>query len=370
MRSHIRRTVARFFLALAITLPVTGCADSAETLATRTVVDGIRIPWGMVWLPDGDMLVSERGGTIYRVRDGGIVAEIAGVPDVHANGQGGLLDLELHPDFARNRWLYFSYSDRTGRGPGSNTAIARGRLEGDRLTDVEAIYKASPNTRRGAHYGSRLAFDDAGYLFFSVGDRGARDDNPQDLMRDGGKIYRIHDDGRIPADNPFADGGKPAVYSYGHRNPQGMAKHPATGRVWIHEHGPRGGDEINIIKPGANYGWPILSYGVNYSGTRFAEGTEREGYESPVHYWVPSIAPSGMTFVTSDRYPEWQGHLLVGSLKFARLELCRLEGSAVAGCEPVLENLGRVRNVREGPGGHVYVAVDGAGIIRVEPASQ
>lgn len=338
----------------------------ADDYRVQTYVTGINIPWGMVWLPNGDMLVSERSGKLFRVRGTDIVAEIDGVPKVHANGQGGLLDLELHPSFATNGWIYFSYADASGWGSGSNTAIARARLGADRLTDLEVLYKASPDSRRGQHYGSRIEFDDAGYLYFSIGDRGARDDNPQDLRRDGGKVYRLFDDGRIPPDNPFASGARPAVYSYGHRNPQGMAKHPLTGKIWVHEHGPRGGDEVNLIKPAANYGWPILSHGVNYSGSSFAEGTEREGYESPVWFWVPSIAPSGMTFVTSDRYPEWQGHLLVGSLKFSRLDLCLLEGDRITAVRPVLQGIGRVRNVRQGPDGYIYVAVDGVGIKRVE----
>ncbi len=340
-----------------------------ETFEAQTYVEGLTVPWGMVWLPDGDMLVSERKGEILRVRDGSVVGRLDGVPEVQAKGQGGLMDLELHPDYANTGWLYITYSSQTGEGSGSHTAVMRARLsdEGDSLVGKEVLYKAEPNTPSGRHYGSRLEFDDEGYLYYSIGERGARDQNPQSLSRDGGKVYRLHDDGRIPEDNPLVgrEDAKPAAYSWGHRNPQGMARHPDTGKIWVHEHGPRGGDEVNIIKAGANYGWPILSYGINYSGSEFAEGTEREGFESPVWYWVPSIAPSGMTFVTSDRYPEWRGHLLVGSLKFAYLVLCKVDGDAVTGAEVLLEGIGRVRNVRQGPDGYIYVAVEGQGIKRI-----
>lgn len=340
-----------------------------EGYRVETVVEGVDVPWGMVWLPEGDMLVSNRGGELYRVREGEIVGTIDGLPEVHVNGQGGLLDLELHPQYAENGWLYISYSSPEGEGNGSNTALMRTKLEGDKLVQQETLYKASPNTRRGQHYGSRIEFDDQGYLFFSIGERGARDDNPQDLGRDGGKVYRLHDDGRIPEDNPFAskDGALAAIYSYGHRNPQGMAKNPETGQIWVHEHGPRGGDEVNIIQAGENYGWPILSYGINYSGSDFAEGTEREGYQSPIWYWVPSIAPSGMTFVTSDKYPDWQGDLLVGSLKFRYLVLAAVEGNSIPEAKVMFEDIGRVRNVRQGPDGYLYVATEGSGILRILP---
>ncbi|GAB1260852.1 PQQ-dependent sugar dehydrogenase [Aurantivibrio plasticivorans] len=342
---------------------------------TETYIEDINVPWGMAWLPpsngqaQGDMLVTERSGSLYRVRDGKITAEIKGLPDIHANGQGGLLDIELHPQYDENGWIYLSYSSPEGEGKGSNTAIIRGQLNGNRLTNIETLYKAEPNSRRGQHYGSRIEFDNHGMLFFSIGERGDRDTNPQDLSRDGGKIYRLHDDGRIPQDNPFVSDKqeKPAIYSWGHRNPQGMATHPTSGEIWIHEHGPRGGDEINIVKAGENYGWPILSYGINYIGTTFAEGTEREGYQSPIHYWDPSIAPSGMTFVTSDKYPEWQGKLLVGSLKFRYLVLCSTTESAVTNTAIVMKDIGRVRNVKQGPDGYLYVATEGNGILRLTP---
>ena len=338
----------------------------------ETVATDLDIPWSMVWLPDGDMLVSERSGEILRFRDGIMMARLTGVPQVQRKAQGGLLDLALHPDFTANQFLYMSYSDKSGDGKGSNTAIARARLVGNALTDFEVIYKGAPNTTSGYHFGSRIVFDGTGHLLFSIGDRGKRDVNPQDPGRDGGKIYRLHDDGTVPDDNPFVDspgGAVPAVYSLGHRNPQGMAVNPLTDDVWTHEHGPRGGDEVNIIKAGANYGWPILSYGINYSGTKFAEGTERKGYASPIWHWVPSIAPSGMTFVTSDKYPDWQGHLLVGALKDEKLVLCHIDGEQITRAETVLDGIGRVRDVRQGPDGFVYIAIDDLGIQRIRPAS-
>ena len=365
------RLIATFCL---LVLSAAVCAQGSYKI--ETVVKDIPIPWGMVWLPDGDMLVTNRGGQLYRVSNGKVGPAISGLPEIHVNGQGGLLDLELHPRYSEgdgenNGWLYISYSSPEGEGRGSNTAIMRAKLNGNALTDQQVLYKATPNTGRGQHYGGRIEFNKEGYLFFSIGERGARDDNPQDKSRDGGKIYRLTDDGKVPADNPFVgeSGAIDAMYSYGHRNPQGMALNPTTGNIWVHEHGPRGGDEVNVIKPGANYGWPILSYGINYIGTSFAEGTEREGMESPIHYWVPSIAPSGMTFVTSDKYPQWQGDILVGSLKFQYLVHCEVEGDSINKANIVLEGIGRVRNVRQGPDGYIYVATEGNGIVRILPES-
>lgn len=367
----MRKTL--YLATVCFTLSLQGCSAAADSnYQVESVVDGISVPWSMAWLPNGDMLVSERDAKLYRVRDGAIASEIAGLPEIHVNGQGGLLDLALHPRYGEGEefdWLYFSYSDPAGAGKGSNTTLARAKLDESAMAELEILYKAGPKTDRGQHYGSRITFDDAGYLYFSIGDRGARDENPQDLQRDGGKVYRLHDDGRVPEDNPFVDraGAIAAIYSFGHRNPQGMAKHPETGAIWTHEHGPRGGDEVNIIKAGANYGWPILSYGINYNGTKFAQGTEREGYTAPAWYWDPSIAPSGMTFVTSEHYPEWQGHLLLGSLKFRYLQLARLDGDQIADTSVLFEGIGRVRDVRQGPDGFIYVATEGEGIKRIVP---
>ncbi len=353
------------------------CADKTdnsietpqETDFTATlVVDDLSIPWGMTWLPDGSMLIAEKSGTLLKVTDGER-AEIQNVPAVYVRGQGGLMDIELHPDYANNDWIYISYSSEDGEGPGGNTKIIRAKLEGNALTSIETLYKGAPNTTRGQHWGSRLEFDRDGYLYFTIGDRGDRDVNPQDMTRDNGKVYRIHDDGRIPADNPFVGqaNAKEAIFTYGNRNPQGMAMHPGTGKIWIHEHGPRGGDEINVVAKGVNYGWPVITYGINYSGTPITDQTQMEGMEQPIHYWDPSIAPSGMAFVNSDKYPGWEGDLLVGSLAFQYLEKLDLNGESVTKREKLVENIGRVRNVRQGPDGYIYVAVEGKGIYRLDP---
>lgn len=334
----------------------------------ETVVDGLQIPWGMAFLPDGSMLITEKSGTLIQFKDG-VKTAVKGTPEVYHRGQGGFMDIELHPKYRENGWIYFSYASSEGGGEGGNTAVMRARLKNNTLTEKEVLYKAVPNTTRGQHFGSRLEFDDAGYLYFSIGERGNRDENPQDITRDGGKIYRVHDDGRIPEDNPFVDkaGAKKAIYSYGHRNPQGMVKHPETGEIWIHEHGPRGGDEINIVKKGKNYGWPVITYGINYSGTPITDKTSQPGMEQPLYYWVPSIAPSGMVFVTSDKYPDWKGNLLVGSLVFQYLERLELKNNKVVYREKLLPGTGRVRNVRQGPDGYIYVAVEGKGILKIVP---
>lgn len=333
------------------------------------IFSDVKVPWSVAWLPNGDMLIAERSGSLLRVRNGELISRIEGVPEVFARGQGGLLDVVLHPDYEENGWIYISYSSPEGEGQGANTSIIRGKLTDNVLTGKETIYEATPNTTRGVHYGSRIVFDSDNYLYFSIGDRGRRDEYPQDLTIDAGKIYRLHDDGSVPADNPFVneEDAVAAVFSYGHRNPQGMAIHPETGAVWAHEHGPQGGDELNLVEAGKNYGWPVISYGRNYNGTSFTDLTEKEGMEQPKTYWTPSIAPSGLTFVTSDKYPEWQGKALVGSLKFGYLVLVSFNGNEVTKREIVLDGIGRTRDVRQGPDGYIYVAVDGDGIYRINP---
>lgn len=361
------------YLLLALSLALLPCsfvnAQTQPGFRTETVVTDIPVPWGMAWLPDGDMLVTNRGGELYRVHNGQKTA-LSGVPQVHVNGQGGLLDIVTHPDYANNGWLYITYSSLEGSGEGSHTAIMRAKLQGNSLVNQEVLYKGEENSTRGQHYGSRIAFDREGYLYFSIGERGAHFENAQQLDRDGGKIYRLFDDGRIPPDNPFVNtpGAKPAVYSHGHRNPQGLAMHPVTGQIWEHEHGPMGGDEINIILPGRNYGWPIIGYGVNYNGQPLAVATSRDGMEQPVFYWDPSIAPSGMAFITSDNYgPELKYHLLVGSLKFNYMVHLVLDGNTVVAHENVFPGIGRVRNIKQGPDGYIYVATEGNGILRILP---
>ncbi|EDM43447.1 hypothetical protein SCB49_00320 [unidentified eubacterium SCB49] len=340
-----------------------------RTYTIKKVVENLSNPWGMTWLPDGSMLITEKSGTLIHFKNE-IKTEIKNVPEVYNRGQGGLLDIKVHPDYANNGWIYFTYASTEGKAEGGHTKLSRAKLKDDALTEIEHLYKAGPNTTKGQHFGSRIAFDGEGYVYFSIGERGERDINPQDITRDGGKVYRLHEDGRIPEDNPFMTtaGAKKAIYTYGNRNPQGMAQHPTTGKIWIHEHGPKGGDEVNILKSGANYGWPLISYGVNYSGTKFTDKTKMEGMEDPIYYWVPSIAPCGMTFVTGDKYPDWKGDLLIGSLKFNYVELLKLEGNKVVDREKIAEDIGRVRNIQQGPDGYIYIAVEGDGIFRIMPS--
>ena len=335
---------------------------------TEKIVNNLNNPWGMTWLPNGSMLITEKAGSLIHFSNG-TKTEIKNVPEVYNRGQGGLLDIELHPNYSENGWIYITYASSEGDEEGGNTKLIRCKLKNDSLTSIEELYKATPNTSRGQHFGSRIEFDNEGYLYFSIGERGNRDVNPQDITRDGGKIYRLNDDGTIPEDNPFVNekNAKKAIFTYGNRNPQGMAKHPTTGQIWTHEHGPKGGDEINIVKKGVNYGWPVISYGVNYSGTTFTDITSKPGMEQPIYYWVPSIAPCGMDFVTGDRYPDWKGHLLVGSLKFNYVELVKLNGNEVVGREKIAQDIGRVRNVKMGPNGYIYIAVEGQGIFKVVP---
>ena len=313
------------------------------------------------------MLITEKSGELIHFKNNKKIS-ISGLPEIKVLGQGGLMDIELHPNYKENGWIYLSYAS-SDDGNGANTTIMRGKLENNTLTNKKVLYKARPDSKRGQHFGSRLAFDNDGYLYFSIGDRGNRDVNPQNIERDGGKIYRLHDDGRIPVDNPFVKdrNAKKAIYSYGHRNPQGMVKHPKTGKLWAHEHGPRGGDEINIIDAGKNYGWPVISYGINYSGTKFTDITEKPGMEQPIHYWTPSIAPSGMAFVTSDVYPEFKDNLLVGSLKFQYLDLVILDGNKIIEEKKLIEGLGRVRSIEQGPDGYIYVGIENVGIVKIIP---
>lgn len=341
-------------------------APTNLSYTTELVVPDLIIPWGMTFLPDGSMLITEKSGELIHFKEG-IKTNISGVPEVYVRGQGGFLDIKAHPDYKNNGWIYMTYSSQQGEGDGGNTAIARAKLSNNTLVDFEQLYKAELNTKKGQHWGSRIAFDDAGYLYFSIGDRGNRDINPQDITRDCGKIYRLNADGSIPEDNPFIDveNAKTAIYSYGHRNPQGMTKNPFTGAIWVNEHGPKGGDEINIIQKGKNFGWPVISYGVNYSGTSFTEITEKEGMEQPLFYWVPSIAPSGMAMVSSDKYPDWKGNVLVGSLKFSYLEHLILENDKVIKREKLFEDIGRLRDVVQAPDGFIYIAVEGKGIYKI-----
>ncbi len=342
---------------------------------TETVVSGLEHPWSLAFLPDGRMLVTERPGRLRLVgADGKLSAPIAGVPQVYASGQGGLLDVALDHAFARNRLVYLSYAE-----PGDNnlagTAVARAKLvEAGGTTRLEAltvILRQQPKTVGGAHFGSRLAFARDGRLFVTMGERYQRD-RAQELDASFGKVLRIEADGRIPADNPFVNrkGALPQIWSYGHRNPQSAAVHPGSGALWTIEHGARGGDEINLPQAGRNYGWPVITYGRDYSGLSIGDGTAKAGMEQPLYYWDPSIAPSGMTFYTGNRYPGWQGSLLVGALKEQLLVRLSLQGNRVLAEERLLPDLKqRVRDVRQGPDGWVYLLTDedDGRVLRVKP---
>ena len=346
-----------------------------------TIADGLVNPWSMAWLPGGDMLIAERPGRLRIVRNGTLLPDpVAGIPEVRAQGQGGLFDILPHPDFASNRLLYVSYA--RPKGDGSTTAVIRGRFEDDRLTDIEEIFEAT--TEGGGHYGGRLAWGLDGFLFLTVGERqvpstGDLEAHPaQDLSNHHGVTVRLHEDGSVPADNPFVgqEGALPEIWSYGHRNPQGLAVHPETGDVWIDEHGPQGGDELNLVQPGLNYGWPVIGYGVNYrSGSAIHAGTLRDDVEPPTHFWIPSIATSGLMIYTGDRFPAWKGSFFVGGL--AGQQLARLTPSvdrpqAIEQEETLTYGIGRVRDVRQGPDGYIYLAIEDRGgaptsVVRLEP---
>jgi glucose/arabinose dehydrogenase len=317
------------------------------------------------------MLVTERDGRMRIVKpDGTVGAPLSGLPQIAADGQGGLLDVVLDPDFASNSTIWFTYSE-PGDG-GTGTAVARARLGEGQITDVRVVFQQLPKVGGGAHFGSRLAFTPDGHLFVTLGDR-RRQDWAQDLTRHQGKIVRLMQDGSLPPDNPFAgrSDAKPEIWSYGHRNPQGAAIHPATGQLWTAEHGAMGGDEVNTPLGGRNFGWPVITYGRDYSGARIGVGSSKEGMEQPVHYWDPSIAPSGMAFYTGEKYPGWKGSLFVGSLKFGMISRLQLDGAKVVREERILDGFDkRVRDIRQGPDGFLYFLTDegDAGIYRLEPA--
>jgi glucose/arabinose dehydrogenase len=347
-----------------------------------TIAEGLEHPWSIAFLPGGDMLITERPGRLRIVRQGQLLPDpVKGVPMVFAEGQGGLLDVVPHPNFADNRLLYLSYSKPDASGMQATTAVARGRFAQDRLDNVEVIFEAVSQGR--GHYGSRLAFDRDGFLFITVGERqaparGDLERHPaQDLSNHHGTVVRLHDDGRVPADNPFVGqaGRRPEIWSYGHRNPQALAIHPETGDVWSTEHGPQGGDELNRIRPGLNYGWPVVGYGVNYgSGLAIHEGTLREGMEPPVHFWVPSIATSGLLIYSGDRFPQWRGNLFAGGLAGEQLARLTMDGQRVKSEETLVQGIGRIRDVRQGPDGYIYLAIDNregglTPVVRLEPAS-
>ncbi len=375
-------TLLRFFvLALGILGAASArCADLApirtqeHMIQVRILAQGLDHPWSLAFLPDGRMLVTEREGRLRIVRNGKLEAKpVSGLPEIAATGQGGLLDVVAHPRHAQNGWIYLSYS---ARGPGgAGTEVIRARLVQDRLDEVTTIFRMQPKVGGGRHFGSRLVFDRQGLLYITLGDRGDQD-RAQNMDEHIGKIVRLHDDGRIPSDNPFRTqaGAKPEIFSLGNRNVQGAALHPATGELWAHEHGPQGGDELNIIRAGGNYGWPVVTHGRNYgTGTRIGEGTAKAGMTPPIHYWVPSIAPSGMTFYTGDKFGRWRGDLLIGALRDQMLVRLQLDGEKIVKEERLLRGtLGRIRDVRQGPDGYIYVLTDESNgmLARLEPADR
>lgn len=354
-----------------------------------TVVDEVQDPWSIAFLPSGDMLFTEQPGRLRIVRGGELLPNpVPGVPEVRYEGQGGLLDVVPHPEFESNRLIYLSYSKPNEDGSEGTTAVIRARFEDDQLHDVEEIFEAKAWSSTGGHYGSRLVFDEDGYLFITVGDRQAPpalgEDHPaQDLSNHQGTVNRIHDDGRIPSDNPFVGqaGAEPSIWSYGHRSPQGLALHPETGDLWQSEHGPQGGDELNLVLPGRNYGWPVIGYGVNYGGETLHAVREQEGMEQPVQHFTPSIATSGLMIYAGDRFPEWTGSIFMGGLaspQLARLPLVGDDNRVVGRMErpPLLLGFARIRDIRQGPDGFVYLALDERTedgmnrIVRLEPAEE
>ncbi|HET9385629.1 MAG TPA: PQQ-dependent sugar dehydrogenase [Gemmatimonadales bacterium] len=338
-----------------------------------TLTDDLDHPWGLAFLPDGRMLVTERAGRLRIVTPTGTLSDpIAGVPEVAADGQGGLLDVAVAPDFAQSRLIYLSFSEPGDGGAGTSVARARLSQTENRLENLQVIFRQQPKVPGGAHFGSRLVFARDGTLFITTGDRQHRS-FVQDLSKLQGKVIRIRPDGTIPPDNPFVHraGARPEIWSYGHRNIQGAALHPQTGQLWTVEHGARGGDELNAPKAGRNYGWPVITYGVDYSGARIGEGQRKEGMEQPVHYWDPSIAPSGLMFYTGDKFSEWRGSAIVGALGFQLLARLELDGERVRSEERLLEGYGqRIRAVVQGPDGLIYLLTDSDGrVVRLEPIS-
>lgn len=353
---------------------------AAETIASEkqrfkvvTVTEGLEHPWGLAFLPDGRRLVTERPGRLRLVGPDGRLdpQPVSGLPPIVAKNQGGLLDVALHPDYRRNGWLYLSY---VAEGPGGyGTEVLRARLEAHALRDVQVLFRLQPKSSTSHHFGSRLVFDRKGYLYITLGDRGDKD-RAQKLDDHAGSVIRLHDDGRVPDDNPFVGqaAAKPEKYTLGNRNLQGAALHPASGEIWTHEHGPQGGDEINIIRAGVNYGWPVITYGRNYGiGTKIGEGTAKPGMAQPLLHWTPSIAPSGMAFYTGHRFPQWQGNLFVGALRDEMLVRLELDGERIVKQERLLEDkVGRIRDVRNGPDGLLYLLIDSpqGRLLRLEPA--
>lgn len=365
--------------ALGLALPVLSQIPAQAVLQSEkqgirlvTLVTGLENPWSMAFLPDGRMLVTEREGRLRLIgADFKLQPKpIEGLPEIVARGQGGLFDVVLHPDYARNGWIYWAYN---APGPGGwGTALARGQLQGHRMTNVQTLFSMVPKSRGSQHFGGRIVFDRQGMVYLSLGDRGEKE-RAQMLDDHAGSVIRLHDDGRIPTDNPFVGraGVRPEKWTLGNRNIQGAALHPQTGLLWTHEHGPQGGDEVNVMRAGRNYGWPTITHGVNYgTGTSIGEGRSKPGMEPPLHVWTPSVAPSGMAFVSGDKFPRWRGHLLVGALRGQMLLRLELHDEKVIREERLLQGLiGRIRDVRIGPDHLIYLLTDDTEgvLVRLEP---
>lgn len=328
-----------------------------------TLYTGFQNPWGMTWISENRMLVTEKKGEILIFKDDKFTGQkVTGLPSVYNNGQAGLLDITVHPNYAQNGWIYIAYAKPVNNG--GATTIARFKLNGNAIADFQELIVTTPVWNGGTHYGSRIVFDNQNFLYFSNGERGSQD-NAQDLKNSHGKIHRIHDDGRIPNDNPFVNtsGAVPSIWTYGNRNPQGLYFDKANNRLWEVEHGPRGGDELNILEKGKNYGWPVITYGINYNGTPITNITEKEGMEQPVKYWTPSIATCGMTMVTSDKYPAWRGNILVAALAGTHIARVEMNGTRATGEEKLLPGIGRVRQVSQSPDGYIYAVTEGTGLL-------
>ncbi len=365
-------SVAALALMLAPVLRAQVVTSEEHRFRVDTVATGLEHPWGIAFLPGGDLLVTERPGRVRLIRGGQLRrAPVPGAPEVFTNRQGGLLDIELHPAFAENRLIYLTYSKPGARG--ATTALARARFDGERLTDLRDLLITNAWREGGPHFGSRIVFDDAGMVYFGVGDRGQRD-RAQSLGDHAGTIMRLHDDGRVPQDNPFVgrEGARPEIFSYGHRNAQGMALHPRTRELWLNEHGPRGGDEINVVRAGLNYGWPLITHGVDYSGAIITPDTARAGLVQPLLHWTPSIAPSGMVFYTGDRFPRWRGHVFNGALAGQHLRRVVFDGERAVHQESLLRGLARIRTVKQSPDGYLYLLTDASNgsVLRLVPVDE
>jgi len=374
----LSKSIATSFLAVFFVAPVLAQPDVMSSEKTKfkveTMATGLENPWAIAFLPDGRKLIAERPGKLRLLEKDGKLSEVPGVPDVAAVGQGGFLDVVLAPDFEKSRRIYFTFAEP--RGIVNGTAVAHARLAGEggksNLEDVTVIFRMEPGRGGGFHFGSRLAFAPDGNLFVTLGERNAMQP-AQDLTGHLGKVVRIAPDGSVPKDNPFVkrEDARPEIWSYGHRNPQGAAIHPVSGKLWINEHGARGGDEINIPEAGKNYGWPVIAYGRHYSGAKIGEGTHKEGMEQPIHYWDPSIGPSGMAFYTGDSFPAWKGNLFIGAMPLRHLQRLELDGEKVVHEERLLIGLGeRIRDVRQAPDGTIWVLTDGRSgrALRLSPA--